>query len=36
MTKEKGKSVAIEESSVSKGDLNDLLQAINIEESPLA
>lgn len=35
MAKEKGKSVAIEESSVSRGDLNDLLQAIDIEESPL-
>lgn len=35
MAKEKGKSVAIEESPVSKGDLNDLFQAIDIEESPL-
>ena len=35
MAKEKSKSVAIEESPVSKGDLNDLLQAIDIEESPL-
>lgn len=35
MAKEKGKSMAIEESHVSKGDLNDLLQAIDIEESPL-
>jgi len=35
VAKEKGKSVAIEESPVSKGDLNDLLQAIDIEESPL-
>ncbi len=30
VAKEKGKSVAIEESLVSKGDLNDLLQAIDI------
>ena len=35
MTKEKGKSVPIEESPVSKGDLNDLLKVIDIEESPL-
>ena len=35
VTKEKGKSVSIEEIPVSKGDLNDLLQAIDIEESPL-
>lgn len=35
VAKEKGKSMAIEESPVSKGDLNDLLQAIDIEESPL-
>lgn len=35
MAKEKGKLVSIEESPVSKGDLNDLLQAIDIEESPL-
>ena len=35
MAKEKGKSVAIDESPISKGDLNDLLQAIDIEESPL-
>jgi len=32
---EKGKTVVTEESSVSKGSLNDLLQAIDIEESPL-
>ena len=35
MAKENGKLVSIEESPVSKGDLNDLLQAIDIEESPL-
>lgn len=35
MAKEKGKSVAIEESPASKGNLNDLLQAIDFEESPL-
>ena len=35
VAKEKGKLMAIEESPVSKGDLNDLLQAIDIEESPL-
>ena len=35
MAKEKGKSMSIEESPISKGDLNDLLQAIDIEESPL-
>jgi len=35
VAKEKGKSVAIEESPTSKGELNDLLQAIDIEESPL-
>jgi len=35
VAKEKGKSVIIEESPVSKGDLNNLLQAIDIEESPL-
>lgn len=35
MAKEKIKSVSIEGNPVSKGDLNDLLQAIDIEESPL-
>ena len=35
VAKEKGKSMAIKENPVSKGDLNDLLQAIDIEESPL-
>jgi len=35
VAKEKGKSLAIEESPVSKGDLNDLLQEIDTEESPL-
>lgn len=30
VAKEKGKSMAIEENNVSKGDLNDLLQAIDI------
>ena len=35
VAKEKGKSRIMEESHVSKGDLNDLLQAIDIEESPL-
>lgn len=35
VAKEKGKSVTIEETPVSKGDLNDLLKAIDIEESPL-
>lgn len=35
MAKEKGKSISIEESPVTKGDLNDLSQAIDIEESPL-
>ena len=33
MTKEKGKAVAVEESPVSKGSLNDLLQAIDFEQS---
>jgi len=35
VAKEKGKSVDIEKSPNSKGDLNDLLQAIDIEESSL-
>ena len=35
LAKEKGKKVVAEESPVSKGSSNDLLQAIDIEESPL-
>lgn len=35
LAKEKGKIVVTDESPVSKGNLNDLLQAIDIEESPL-
>jgi len=35
VAKEKGKSISIEESLVTKGDFNELLQAIDIEESPL-
>src|ERR1700733_2498758 len=35
LAKEKGKKVVAEESPGSKGNLNDLLQAIDIEESPL-
>lgn len=33
INKEKGKAVAVEESPVSKADLNDLLQAIEFEQS---
>jgi len=33
INKEKGKAVAVEESPVSKANLNDLLQAINFEQS---
>ena len=33
MNKEKGKAIAVEESPVSKASLNDLLQAIELEQS---
>ena len=35
LAKEKGKTVIVDESPASKGSLNDLLQAIDIEETPL-
>jgi len=35
LAKEKGKAVVTEDTPVSKGSLNDILQEINIEESPL-
>ena len=35
IAKEKGKTVVLEEDPSLKGSLNDILQAIDIEESPL-